>query len=168
MPPGWHSGDLRPPDRRWMPAGHQIEGRVRERQRRLAGVGHDDHATRVQQAGGLRDVRRPRLRRDRGDREGLCLGEHLATAGLDVKRSRRATESTSELTGVAPGRTLLGGPPFQPGEIPSGHVRRRSGLDERIERVRHTHQSLRGRNPYSRQGGRCRAAVVQSLPLTAT
>ncbi len=45
-----HPRDLAPPDGGRMPAGHQIEARVGERQRRFVGIGHHDDTAGVQAA----------------------------------------------------------------------------------------------------------------------
>ncbi len=76
-----HSDDLFPRGRGRVSAGGEVESAVSKWQRGLVGIGHDDHATRVQQAGGLRNVWGPGLCRDRDSRESVCLGEYLA-AGL--------------------------------------------------------------------------------------
>lgn len=114
-----HARDLRPPGGHRMPADHQVERRVPERQRRLVRVGDHDRAARVQEGGGAGDVRRPGLGGDGHRRQLRGGGEDLAAAGLDVEGRLRPAQPVGHGARIPPGGALLGGPAVEPGEVPA-------------------------------------------------
>ena len=126
-------GDLAPPQGNWMPAGHQVERLVGERQRGLVARHDDYHAPRMQSPGGQRRVGRPRLGGRHRRRERRRAVEHLAASGVDVQGGRRVGQTRAHQPLVAPGRSLLGRPAVQPGEIPALHVCRDRLTDQVVE-----------------------------------
>ncbi|PAZ11709.1 hypothetical protein CLM62_34480 [Streptomyces sp. SA15] len=118
-----HTGDLRPVGTHGVPAHDEVEGVVREGQRRALGRGHDGDAARAEQGGGLGDVRRPDLGRDgehgclRGGAESEA--QDLPSPGVDVERGGRTTQPPGHRLRVSPGGPGLGGPPLEPGEVPA-------------------------------------------------
>jgi hypothetical protein len=132
-----HASDLVPVDRGRVTAGHEVEGRVREGQGRLIGIGDHGDAAPVQQLGGARDVRRPGLGGDGEGGEARRLGEHLSPAGLDVERGRRPRQALAEQARIPPGRALLGGAAVEPREVPAGDVGLRADAQQLVERCGH-------------------------------
>ncbi len=141
MPPGsQHPGDLDPPRGDRMAADDEVERRVGERQRRLVVVGHHGDAARVQQRGGLGQVRRPALGGDHQPWERPRLGEHLAAAGLDVERRGRRPDRRAARP--SPGRSPTTAAARWPARRASRSPSRRPALLRPRRRARRTIATL--------------------------
>lgn len=116
---------------------HEVEGGIGEGQRGFVGIGDDDHATRMEEAGGPCDVRRPRFGGHGRRWEPGRLGEDLSPTGLDVERRRGGSQSLGQLPGVAPWGPLLGGAALEPREVPPGDVGVGTEGDEIVEGSAH-------------------------------
>jgi hypothetical protein len=128
------AGDLGPVGHHRMPAGHQVEGALSERQWRLVLVGDHDHALAEQVLLGTRDVRRPGLGGDHGLGGPLRHSrQHLAAARLDVQRQFGLADFLAHEPLIPPGRPFLGGATVQPGKVPPSHVDRIGLRDESLE-----------------------------------
>ncbi len=154
-----HPADLRPAGHHRMTAHHQVERRIGEGQRPVVG-GHDGHAAGTQPRGGPRDVRRPGLRGHRAPGQPRQSGENLPTAGLNVQAHGGPTHPLAHQPGVAPGRTLLGGPPVQPGEVPAVHRHRRRLSNKIVELARH--RPTMAAHPRGRERISCAASRPRS------
>lgn len=114
-----NAGDLGPVRGDGVPAHDQVEGVGGEGQRCVVRYGDDRHAARVEQGGGLGDVRRPALGGD-GERGQLRGGvQHFSAPGVHIERGGHAGQPLPHGPGVPPRGPRLGGPAVEPGEVPA-------------------------------------------------
>ena len=129
-----------------MPAHHQAEGVIVERQNALIGDLAYCNPQRPQAAPGQFDIRRPRFGGRQTRRPALSLAEHpcehFAATSLDVERSPSALHPPADDPRISPRRALLARPAVEPGEIPALDWHGRALGDQIIEATRTPHAAI--------------------------
>jgi hypothetical protein len=153
------AGDLRPVRRHRVPAHDEVERRVAERQRGVLRRGDDHRSARVEQGGGLGDIRGPALGGDGETRQLPCRRQHFAATGLDVESGLRHGQTLAHGPRVSPGGTRLGGPPLEPREVPAVGGGGFGLADELLEGFR-AYGGFRGFRGFGSTGGRVHRVMV--------